>query len=136
MALSSEGDFSVARCAKASAFGFELATDFAKVVHLAVEHDRHVARFVPHRLIGIRREVQDTKPAVAESRAAVLRNPEAVRASVEERLGHLLQDRPVGGLGAEREGPGNSAHAVQPSSIATECSLRSLVVPASTEARL
>ena len=49
-----ENDLGVARCAKANAFGFELASDFAKVVHLAVEHDRDVARVVPHRLIGIR----------------------------------------------------------------------------------
>jgi hypothetical protein len=90
-----EHHLGVARGVKGVSRRFQLRAQLAKVVDLAVVDDLQLAVVHRHRLAAVR-EVDDAEPAESERRDGILEMPVIVRTSMPERLGHRLEQGPVG----------------------------------------
>ena len=104
--------FGIARGPEAHAAQLEIATNFAVVVQLAVEHQRVAAIAGEHRLMSVRRQIDDRQPSKHE-RATFVVGPLALVVGAASR--HQIADaRPVGARRHRREPEftGYAAHRV------------------------
>src|SRR5262249_35505838 len=90
----------------------KLLTELAEVVNLAVEDDLHRSVFVPHRLAGVGRQIDDPQPAEREAggplRADV--HTGAVRAAMRQLIGHRAQPKRRNALTIESHFTADAAH--------------------------
>ncbi len=84
--------------------------EIVMVVDLAVEHDRRRIVFVENRLVATR-HVDDAQPAKREARNIVDQQAAVVRAAVDDRFAHSLEDVRIG---SDAGNPGYSAHGCIP----------------------
>src|SRR5260370_4758484 len=80
--------------------------EIVMVVDLAVEHDRRRFIFVENRLVATR-HVDDAQAAKREARNIVDKQTAVVRAAVDDRFAHSLENV---GLRCDAGNPGYSAH--------------------------
>ena len=84
-------DFGVGRGPEMETFFFQLGSQFAIVVDLAVKRDTEGAGLVEHRLRATGRQIQNGQPPMRQAGRSVWRNPDsrAIRAA----RGHAVADR-------------------------------------------
>src|SRR5580692_1335123 len=73
------------------ACGFELGPDIKMIVDLAVERHRETATVTMHRLATRLRQVENGKPAMAESNSRECVGPvtRGIRSAIGQRIGHV-----------------------------------------------
>ena len=108
-----DDDLGVAASAEAHAGAGQLAAQRAVVVDLAVEHQREAPRRRVHRLVAVRRQIDDRQPPEAEPDVAVGPRAVVVGAARDQRRRHRArQDLAVGARAScYVDEAGDAAHA-------------------------